>query len=145
MKDLKVFLRLTIVIFFLPLICFSQIADMPVKWLSFEEININEELHFRTIEDRITNHLDTIIGNYIAPKGGVYGKSLLLDGYSAYVFSKNVPSLSGSFKSVIGVARRSTSSTSFTIRSSISRKDIWQPAHPASQSLATVGFAMIYS
>src|SRR5690606_6471808 len=56
----------------------------------------------------------------------------------------STPSLSGSFKSVIGVARRSTNLVSSMILSSMSKKDIWQPAQPASQSEATFGFAMFF-
>lgn len=97
MKDLKVFLRLTIVICFLPLTSFSQITEMPLKWLSFDEINVNKELHIRTVEDRINNQFDTIIGNYVVQKDGVKGNSLLLDGYSAYLSSENFPLISGSF------------------------------------------------
>jgi hypothetical protein len=39
---------------------------------------------------------------------------------------------------VIGVACRATCSSSVTSRSSMSSSDMWQPAQPASQSLATV-------
>ncbi|HUX57312.1 MAG TPA: LamG domain-containing protein [Bacteroidales bacterium] len=76
---------------------FSQKADIPVMWLSFDEINVNNKLHVRTVEDQITNRLDTIRGTYVLLKDGVHGKSLLLDGYSAFLSCRNTPVLSGSF------------------------------------------------
>src|SRR5450756_506215 len=45
------------------------------------------------------------------------------------------PSLAGCLRSVTGVEVSVTSWTRSTMRSSISNNDIWQPAHPASQSL----------
>jgi len=51
----------------------------------------------------------------------------------------------GCFRSVMGVERRSTNSTSLTILSSMSKNDMWQPAQPHSQSLATLGFAIFIS
>ncbi len=42
----------------------------------------------------------------------------------------------------MGVARISTSSANWTMRSSISSNDIWHPEQPAIQSEETFGFAM---
>src|SRR5512141_450885 len=51
----------------------------------------------------------------------------------------STPLSSGSFKSVMGVDRRSASSTIFKMRSSISSRDIWHPAQPQIQSEAIFG------
>ena len=97
MKKFTLFLGLTFSGFLLCALVFSQKSEFPVKWISFDEIIVNEELHLRAVEDKITNIFDTIIGNYVILKEGVYGSSLLLDGYSAYLFSNNLPDLKGSF------------------------------------------------
>src|ERR1035441_5526103 len=55
----------------------------------------------------------------------------------------STPLAGGCFKSVIGVACSETCSSSVTSRSSMSSSDMWQPAHPASQSLATVALFFI--
>ncbi len=99
MKNFEISFRyiLTMSLCFMVFAGFSQKADTPVMWLSFDEINVNNKLHIRTVEDQITNRLDTIRGTYVVLKDGVHGKSLLLDGYSAYLSCRNTPSLSGSF------------------------------------------------
>jgi len=55
----------------------------------------------------------------------------------------STPRSSGCFKSVMGVEHSRTRCSSCTIRSSMSRNDMWQPAQPASQSEATVTFSLI--
>src|SRR5215208_639444 len=54
----------------------------------------------------------------------------------------STPLSSGSFRSVIGVARKSASSTIFRMRSSISSRDIWQPAQPQIQSEEILGLVI---
>lgn len=72
----------------------AQNTDQPLKWLSFDRLEeVNDILHYSTIKDLITDKQDTIRGTYTALKEGVSGKSLLLDGYSAYVYSGNIPKL----------------------------------------------------
>ena len=53
------------------------------------------------------------------------------------------PSLEGCFRSVIGVEVSVTFSSRVTMRSSMSSSDMWQPAQPAIQSLATVTLSVI--
>lgn len=84
-------------LFFLPIAGFAQEAKKPLMWLSFDQINVNQELHIRTVEDQITKKLDTIVGRYAVLKDGVHGKSLLLDGYSSYLSSSDIPNFSGPF------------------------------------------------
>src|SRR5512137_1367695 len=55
------------------------------------------------------------------------------------------PSFAGCLRSVIGVDVRVTACTRVTMRSSMSSRDIWQPAQPHIQSLATVIFSAIRS
>src|SRR3972149_5324890 len=55
----------------------------------------------------------------------------------------STPPASGSLRSVIGVARISTNSASWTMRSSMSRKDMWHPAQPAIQSVETLGLVIV--
>jgi len=88
---------LLIPICFMAFTGFSQKAENPVMWLSFDEIAINEHLHYRTVEDKVTGRVDTIRGTFTALKDGVHGKALLLDGYSAYVACRNTPLLNGPF------------------------------------------------
>lgn len=76
---------------------FSQQPDQPVIWLSLDKINVDEKTHLRTVEDQISRRIDTVTGTYVALKNGVKGEALLLDGYSAYITSQNVPVISGSF------------------------------------------------
>jgi len=96
MTKINIYFRylVTISICFMTFTGFSQKAENPVKWLSFDEITINEPLHYRTVEDKVTGQVDTIRGTYTVLKDGVHGKSLLLDGYSAYVSCRNTPSAS---------------------------------------------------
>ena len=99
MKNFQISVKyiLTMSLFFVVFAGFSQKADTPVMWLSFDEINVNNKLHIRTVEDQVTNRSDTIRGTYVVLKDGVHGKSLLLDGYSAYLSCRNTPFLSGPF------------------------------------------------
>ncbi|MEN6454680.1 MAG: LamG domain-containing protein [Prolixibacteraceae bacterium] len=80
-----------------PFIGFTQEDGKPLMWLSFDKMNRDEKLHIRTVEDQVTNRLDTISGTYVLLKEGIYGQSLLLDGYSAYVSSSIIPIFSGAF------------------------------------------------
>ncbi len=99
MKNFQISVKyiLTMSLFFVVFAGFSQKADTPVMWLSFDEINVNNKLHIRTVEDQVTNRSDTIRGTYVVLKDGVHGKSLLLDGYSAYLSCRDAPVLSGPF------------------------------------------------
>ena len=55
------------------------------------------------------------------------------------------PSFGGCFRSVIGLDVISTDSNRFTIRSSMSKSDMWHPAQPASQSVAILTFVIVDS
>ena len=99
MKNTEISVRyaLTMSLCFIVFAGFSQKADKPEMWLSFDDINVNKKLHIRTVEDQVTNRMDTIRGTYVVLKKGVHGKALLLDGYSAYLSCRNTPSLTGPF------------------------------------------------
>jgi hypothetical protein len=88
---------LMVFLFVLPVIGFTQKESNPVMWLTFDKINVDEKLHTRTVEDQVTKQLDAIIGTYVVLKDGVHGKSLLLDGYSAYLKAGDIPKVTTSF------------------------------------------------